>query len=87
MDAFLNWFEEHKIGVIGTLAVHSALLFVFLLSNLRSIPREDERSDMAIEIVDSEEAEEMIEVYSAYLPMSVWQERDGWVCLAGQRPL
>ncbi len=61
MDTFLNWFEEHKIGVIGTLAVHSALLFVFLLSNLRSIPREDERSDMRIEIVDSEEAEELIE--------------------------
>ncbi|MBX6965144.1 50S ribosomal protein L11 methyltransferase [Alcaligenes faecalis] len=33
------------------------------------------------------QAEEMIEVYSSYLPMSVWQERDGWVCLAGQRPL
>ena len=32
------------------------------------------------------QAEEMIEVYAAYLPLSVWQMRDGWVCLAGQRP-
>lgn len=31
------------------------------------------------------QAEEMIAVYSLYLPLSVWQARDGWVCLAGQR--
>ncbi|MGE8548708.1 MAG: 50S ribosomal protein L11 methyltransferase [Alcaligenes sp.] len=31
------------------------------------------------------QAEEMIAVYSPYLPLSVWQARDGWVCLAGQR--
>lgn len=33
------------------------------------------------------QAEEMIEVYAPYLPLAVWQMRDGWICLAGQRPL
>ncbi|WP_341667709.1 50S ribosomal protein L11 methyltransferase [Alcaligenes sp. SDU_A2] len=33
------------------------------------------------------QADEMIAVYSPYLPLTVWQIRDGWVCLAGQRPL
>ncbi|HRL22506.1 MAG TPA: 50S ribosomal protein L11 methyltransferase [Alcaligenes sp.] len=33
------------------------------------------------------QADEMIAVYSPYLPLKVWQIRDGWVCLAGQRPL
>jgi len=32
------------------------------------------------------QAEEVIAAYAHWLPMSVWQARDGWVCLAGQKP-
>lgn len=32
------------------------------------------------------QAEEVAAAYAAWLPMSVWQARDGWVCLAGTKP-
>jgi ribosomal protein L11 methyltransferase len=31
------------------------------------------------------QAQEVCDVYSRWLPMSVWRERDGWVCLHGYR--
>lgn len=31
------------------------------------------------------QAEEVIAAYAPWLPMQVWQAREGWVCLAGQR--
>ncbi|OZI62502.1 50S ribosomal protein L11 methyltransferase [Bordetella genomosp. 11] len=31
------------------------------------------------------QAEEVCAVYAQWLPMSVWRERDGWVCLHGRR--
>lgn len=33
------------------------------------------------------QAEEMQEAYADYLPLEVWREREGWVCLAGQAPI
>jgi ribosomal protein L11 methyltransferase len=32
------------------------------------------------------QAEEVIEAYRPWMPMSVWKAEEGWVCLAGQRP-
>lgn len=32
------------------------------------------------------QAEEVAQVYAPWLPMTVWQARDGWVCLAGFKP-
>lgn len=59
LTGFLDWFEEHKTGVIGTLALHTAVLFLCTMVYMRSSPREDEISDMRIEMVTDEEAEQM----------------------------
>lgn len=32
------------------------------------------------------QAEEVAQAYAPWLPLSVWQARDGWVCLAGTKP-
>lgn len=32
------------------------------------------------------QAQEVAQAYSPWLPLTVWQARDGWVCLAGQKP-
>jgi ribosomal protein L11 methyltransferase len=32
------------------------------------------------------QAQEVAAAYAPWLPMSVWQARDGWVCLAGTKP-
>ncbi|HQV75267.1 MAG TPA: hypothetical protein PLE78_07240 [Flavobacteriales bacterium] len=61
MTGFLDWFERHKLGVIGTLAMHSCLLFVFTLMELRTTPTEEERSDMRVEVISDDQAEEMIQ--------------------------
>lgn len=61
MTGFLDWFERHKLGVIGTLTLHSMLLFGFSLWQIRTTPTEGERSEMRVEVVQQEEAEEMIQ--------------------------
>lgn len=35
-DRFLDWFERHKFGVVGTLMLHTFLLFGFAMSKLTS---------------------------------------------------
>jgi len=32
------------------------------------------------------QAQEVAAAYAPWLPMTVWQARDGWVCLAGRKP-
>ena len=59
--SFLDWFERHKMGVIGTLTLHTLVLFLFSLWNLRTTPTEAERSDMRIDVVTEAEAEEMVQ--------------------------
>lgn len=54
-DDLLDWFERHKIGVIGTLTVHSVLLFFFTLATVKSAEPEEEFSEMAIEMAPEEE--------------------------------
>ncbi|MFN3875517.1 MAG: hypothetical protein ACK4L7_06360, partial [Flavobacteriales bacterium] len=57
LTAFLDWFEEHKAGILGTLAIHTAVLFVSTMLFLRSVPRDDEVSDMRIDVVSDAEAQ------------------------------
>lgn len=61
MNSFLDWFERNKVGVIGTLTLHTLLLFLFTMLGMRSTPTEEERSEMRIEVISSDEAEEIIE--------------------------
>lgn len=32
------------------------------------------------------QAQEVAQAYAPWLPLTVWQARDGWVCLAGIKP-
>jgi hypothetical protein len=61
MDKLLDWFEEHKFGVIGTLALHSLFLLLFTMWQLRGVPTEEERSTMQMDVIEIEQAEQMIE--------------------------
>ncbi|MBK9148337.1 MAG: hypothetical protein IPM12_11055 [Flavobacteriales bacterium] len=59
LTAFLDWFEEHKAGVIGALALHTLFLFICTFIYMPSVPREDQISDMRIEMISDLEAEEI----------------------------
>jgi hypothetical protein len=61
LNDFLDWFDRNKLGIIGTLAVHTLLLFLLTLWHIRATPRDEDRSEMRIEIVSDERAEELIE--------------------------
>lgn len=41
---------------------------------------------LALSGILAEQAEEIIAIYSQWLPMAVADSREGWVCLAGQKP-
>lgn len=60
-SAFLDWFEEHKVAVIGTLTVHTLGLFALTLLHMRTTPREEEISEMRMELISEEEALQMQE--------------------------
>ncbi len=55
-SAFLDWFEEHKVAVIGTLTVHTLGLFALTVLHMRTTPREDEISEIRMELISEEEA-------------------------------
>lgn len=60
-NALLDWFDRNKVGVIGTLTLHTALLFLLTLWSIRSTPREEDRSELRMEVVSLEEAEALME--------------------------
>ena len=61
LNDFLDWFDRNKVGIVGTLAVHSVLLFLLTLWQIRTTPREEDISDMRLEIVSDEIAEMLTE--------------------------
>lgn len=61
MEKLLDWFEEHKVGIIGSLALHSLFLLVFTMWQLRGTPTEEERSTMQLDVIEIDQAEQMIE--------------------------
>ncbi|MEZ4740764.1 MAG: energy transducer TonB [Flavobacteriales bacterium] len=61
MSALLDWFERNKIGIIGSLAMHSFLLFAFSLWQISTAPPEGESSEMRMDVISNEEAEQLIQ--------------------------
>ncbi|MCB9170814.1 MAG: energy transducer TonB [Flavobacteriales bacterium] len=59
-DRLLELFERHKYGVIGTLAVHTTILFAVAIIRISGVPEENERSEMVIEMLPEEEAETLM---------------------------
>jgi len=55
IDSFLDWFEEHKVGVIGTLTVHSLFLFVFTLMSIPLEKVDEQMVEMNMEVLTPEE--------------------------------
>lgn len=61
LNGILDLFERHKVGIIGTLAVHTVLLFCLTIWSIRATPTEDEISDMRIDMISEEEARQLME--------------------------
>lgn len=75
MDAFLDWFDRNRYGIVGTILLHSMLLFLLMLWHIATEVPVAERNEMRIEIVDFEEAERMEEdIMAANDPAAVPRE-------------
>lgn len=73
-SAFLDWFEEHKVAVIGTLTVHTLGLFALTVLHMRTTPHEDEISEIRMELISEEEAlqiQEAIQQEALGIPQEV----------------
>jgi hypothetical protein len=55
IDAFLDWFEEHKVGVIGTLTVHSMLLFFLTLMTISNNTVSEPTLELNMEVMTPDE--------------------------------
>lgn len=61
MEAFLDWFDRHKTGVIGTLTIHTLLLFIFSTHELRLAPELIEPNTTDLELVSLENIEQPVQ--------------------------
>ena len=52
---FLDWFERHKFGVVGTLMLHTLMLFAMAMSKLPQEKKDKEEPEMVMELATPEE--------------------------------
>ena len=50
-DRFLDWFERHKFGVIGTLLLHTVIMFVLAISQIRTDPKPETVAETELEVL------------------------------------
>ena len=50
-DRFLDWFERHKFGVIGTLLLHTLLMFALAISQIRTDPKPEATAETELEVL------------------------------------
>jgi hypothetical protein len=55
MGSFLDWFERHKLGVIGTLMLHTFLMFGMAMSKLPTEDRTSAPPEMVMELAAPED--------------------------------
>ncbi|HEY0977063.1 MAG TPA: hypothetical protein VGE21_06290 [Flavobacteriales bacterium] len=55
MDAFLDWFERHKFGVVGTLMLHTFLMFSFAMGKLHSVTEKPVEETLELQLAEPAE--------------------------------
>jgi outer membrane biosynthesis protein TonB len=50
LSSFLDWFDRHKFGVVGTLMLHTLLMLAFALGKLHSPPARVEPPALVLEL-------------------------------------
>jgi ribosomal protein L11 methyltransferase len=71
---------EFDIVVANILSNPLKLMAAMLCARVRS------GGKLALSGILARQAEEVARAYQAWIPMSVWREHEGWVCLSGTRP-
>lgn len=77
MDRFLDWFERHKYGVVGTLVLHTLVLLTLASRQLRTEPTEEEFSELRVEMappMTEDEFRELEQQLAEGLPAKAFEE-------------
>ena len=61
VSGFLDWFEENKVGIIGTLTLHTGVLFTLTLMSLRTAPELEKEILIPVEVMPEAEVQELVE--------------------------
>ncbi|HRH38150.1 MAG TPA: ATP-binding protein, partial [Flavobacteriales bacterium] len=61
VSGFLDWFERNKVGVIGTLTLHSLILFLLTMTKLENERDEEHRNEVRVDVMPELVAEEVVE--------------------------
>lgn len=49
-SGFLDWFDRHKFGIVGTLMLHTCLMLAFALAKLRTPPPRNEPPPLVLQL-------------------------------------
>lgn len=61
VSSFLDWFENNKFGVIGTLTLHTTILFVLSFMQLQNAAEVQLPDEVLMEVMTELETEELME--------------------------
>ncbi len=68
-DLLLDRFDRHKYGIIGTLVLHTAVLFTLAISRMDNGPGPDNGNEMRVDVLDAVQAEALLQAIETGTPL------------------
>ncbi|MBL8010661.1 MAG: hypothetical protein JNJ64_08640 [Flavobacteriales bacterium] len=65
----LDRFDRHKYGIIGTLVLHTAVVFTLAISRLGAGPDADQGNEMRVDVMDAVQAEALLQAIETGTPV------------------
>lgn len=73
LDLILDRFDRHKYGIIGTLVLHTAVVFALAVSRLGSGPDPERSNEMRVDVMDAAVAEALLQAIETGKPLPPMQ--------------
>lgn len=68
LDLILDRFDRHKYGIIGTLVLHTAVVFTMAISRLGTGPDPERSNEMRVDVLDAAQAEALLQAIETGTP-------------------
>ncbi|MBV6405496.1 MAG: hypothetical protein IT228_04005 [Flavobacteriales bacterium] len=68
-DLLLDRFDRHKYGIIGTLVLHTAVLFTLAISRMNHGPGPEQGNEMRVDVLDAVQAEALLQAIETGTPL------------------
>ena len=74
LETVLDQFERHKFGIIGTLVIHTMIMFSLAITQLRRPADRELPKELRIDVMEPEEAERLVQALETGQPLQAPQE-------------